>query len=353
MKEKILDDYKNNKKAFHDFRERMVQLLKDLLSEQQIEVHQISSRVKTSDSLSKKIDTKNDKYYSIDEITDIVGVRIITYLESTVDSVSELIEKEFVKDLNNSIDKRRLKSDQFGYRSLHIVVSFNADRCKLKEYKKYNGLKCEVQIRSILQHTWAEIEHDLGYKGELSIPNAYKRSFNRLSALLETADIEFDRLKIELASYQKEVSNLIVTEPQMVDINQTSITSFVASNDILLKAKKIIERKTNIKLHGTGLGETIIKRIKYLGFNTIGEIEKSLILNQAGYLKFVEEFVKVRISENRQVLAIAPLMYFLHYLVAKKDSIEEFKKYFDQSEYATVNEIDFNEYINIYKDSLD
>ncbi|RYX80349.1 (p)ppGpp synthetase, partial [bacterium] len=202
MKESILEDYKKNKKTYHAYRERIINLLNDLLSAEQIVVHQLVGRTKSLESLSKKIDDKNGKYKSVDEITDIIGIRIITYLESNIDPVAELIEKEFIKDAANSIDKRKLQADQFGYKSLHIVVSLDDDRIKLKEYKRYKDLKCEIQIRSILQHAWAEIEYDLGYKGEISVPEQYKRSFNRLSAQLETADIEFDRLKTELANYE-------------------------------------------------------------------------------------------------------------------------------------------------------
>ena len=79
--------------------------------------------------------------------------------------------------------------------SMHYVVSIHQNRLKFTEYKSYTNLKIEIQIRSILQHGWAEIEHDLGYKGAKGIPDEFKRDFNRISALLETADNEFDRLR--------------------------------------------------------------------------------------------------------------------------------------------------------------
>ncbi len=140
-------------------------------------------------------------------------------------------------------------------------MSLNENRTNLKEYKRYKELKCEIQLRSILQHAWAEIEHDLGYKGEISVPDQYKRSFNRVSALLETADNEFDRLKSELTSYEKEVSSLIKNEPEYVDINQASIASFINSDTILLLAKKVIEQKMIKSFYPEEvLSDTFIKR---------------------------------------------------------------------------------------------
>ncbi|RYE12319.1 MAG: choice-of-anchor D domain-containing protein, partial [Sphingobacteriaceae bacterium] len=151
-------------------------------------------------------------------------------LESDIDPIAELIEKEFIKDEDNSVDKRKLQVDRFGYKSLHVVVSLNNERTTLKEYNRYKEFKCEIQIRSILQHAWAEIEHDLGYKGEISVPEPYKRSFNRLSALLETADIEFVRLKQELEQYENNLPNLIKSKTNIIDINSASLKLFMRSN---------------------------------------------------------------------------------------------------------------------------
>jgi len=349
MKEQIIEEYKKKKGLYDAYRERIINLITDLLFVQQITPHQITGRTKSLASLSKKIDDKGEKYNYIDDITDIIGLRIITYMESDVDAISQMIEREFIKDEVNSVDKRKLKSDQFGYRSLHVVVSLNENRFNLKEYRRYKNIKCEIQIRSILQHAWAEIEHDLGYKGEISIPEPYKRTFNRLSALLESADIEFDRLKLELANYENKISELITLEPELVDINKTSINSFINSNPILLKARTIIEEKTKVALTGTALEDIIIKRIKYLNFETIAELEKSLTSNELKYLDYVRVFVKRKIDVGRQVLQIAPLMYFLHFLISALKSQEKLDEYFEVSESSPFKS-DYSEYIEIYEE---
>lgn len=356
MKEDILEEYKKSKKTFHAFRERMVNLVTDLLLVQEIYVHQIVARTKALDSLSKKLDEKGDKYKCIEDITDVVGIRIITYLESDVNAVSQLIEKEFIKDEKNSVDKRKLKADQFGYRSLHIVISLNDVRSKLKEYKRYEGLKCEIQIRSILQHTWAEIEHDLGYKGEVSIPDLYKRSFNRLSALLETADIEFDRLKSELADYKQQISSLISSNPEDVDINSTSIVSFADTNEVLIKTKEIIEEAIGKPLLNASNFELIVTGLKHFKIHSIAELENILELNKTDYFKFVKGYVD-NVKENKsdfQIHKLAVILYFTHYLAGKLKNIKLSEKYlidFFGSSTDKTREL-AQKYIDIYKQTV-
>ena len=84
MENKLIQNFKDNKELYDSFRERIVNLLEDLLDNSRIVIHQISSRTKTFDSLSNKI-VKKDKYTDLNQITDVVGIRLITYLDSDVD----------------------------------------------------------------------------------------------------------------------------------------------------------------------------------------------------------------------------------------------------------------------------
>lgn len=72
---------------------------------------------------------------------------------------------EFSIDEGNSGNKAdMLETDKVGYLSVHYFLKLNNKRLALSEYKGYKGLKCEVQVRTLLQHAWAEIEHDRNYK---------------------------------------------------------------------------------------------------------------------------------------------------------------------------------------------
>ncbi|HEY6896142.1 MAG TPA: hypothetical protein VI279_02690 [Rhodocyclaceae bacterium] len=174
-------------------------LVTNLLGDRKIEVHQVTSRVKTVSSFAEKIRRKRYKYRFLSEVTDIVGVRVITYLASDVDRVYALLAENFSVDSQNSVDKRVAASaSQFGYQSLHLVAQLNKDRVALPEYAGFRTLKFEVQVRSILQHSWAEIEHDISYKSVVELPPSIKRKLHRAAALLEQADELFNEIGCDL-----------------------------------------------------------------------------------------------------------------------------------------------------------
>jgi putative GTP pyrophosphokinase len=136
------------------------QLLKRLLGVAGIPISSISYRLKERDSLEKKL-RSSDKYKNMWDVTDIAGARVITFFADDVDRVADVIcrQENFGVDWVNSVDKRReLKSDQFGYQSLHLVASLSKQRI-FSENSEYETLKIEIQVRSLLQHAWAEFEH--------------------------------------------------------------------------------------------------------------------------------------------------------------------------------------------------
>jgi len=78
---------------------------------------------------------------------------------------------------------------------VHYLVSLSPQRVTLPEYARYAGLIAEIQARTILQHAWAEIEHDIQYKSVDTIPTGIRRRFMALAGLLEIADREFQAVQ--------------------------------------------------------------------------------------------------------------------------------------------------------------
>jgi putative GTP pyrophosphokinase len=326
MKEILLKKFDESCALYSNFGIKCKGILNELLQDNLIVVHDISSRLKTRESLSRKIDKKDNKYASIDEITDICGIRVITYLESDVSKVAGLVEREFLVDNDHSVDKRRLKSDQFGYKSLHYVASLNSERSIISENRKYIGLKLEIQIRSILQHAWAEIEHDLGYKGVIAIPDEFKRSFNRLAALLETADIEFDRLKRDLSEYEQTVKESIKEHPNSVSIDQASLRSYINSSSVFKTARSIISRNTGCVFFQDDEYEGELERFRFFDIDSIGKLDTIISRDESSFLSFVNEFTKdVKETSLRYSL---PLFYFQHFLACLTNSEDYVNAYF-------------------------
>jgi len=191
--------------------EKTKEFLSSILSSKGIVPHSIASREKDPEELREKITRQAEVPDALfNGITDLAGVRIIAYFPSDVDKIVPLIEKEFNIDSRHSMDKR-LSSDPaiFGYASVHFVVQFRSEMLKLPEYAVFDKMKCEIQVRTILQHAWAEIEHDIVYKSPGEIPFRVRRRFACLAGLLEIADREFESLRQDEMAVREAIQSRI------------------------------------------------------------------------------------------------------------------------------------------------
>ncbi|TPP11184.1 hypothetical protein [Rhizobium glycinendophyticum] len=170
--------------------------------EEGIPVHIIEGRAKSVDSFSRKARKKNSdngpRYRDpFREITDLSGVRIITYTLKDVDIVCSFIDRHFEIVERRDVGEERFKDGKFGYQSIHFIVRLDSERIKLPEFVRFSDLKCEIQVRTVLQHAWAEIEHDIQYKNQSGLPSSLQRKFIALAGLLEIADREFQAIQDE------------------------------------------------------------------------------------------------------------------------------------------------------------
>ena len=199
--QQILQEYLDH---LPEFRKQAMQIyvaIKETLDKVGLIVASVEYRVKTEDSLAGKLELKGAKYKSLADITDIIGLRVITFYSEDVDKVASAVDRLFQIDWDNSVDKRKLlEIDSFGYMSLHYICS--------KEDFPY---RFEVQMRTILQHAWANMNHDTGYTSGVEIPIYYRRSLSRMAGLLELVDDEFSRIRAELADYRRRVQNLVAS----------------------------------------------------------------------------------------------------------------------------------------------
>ena len=180
-------------------------IVEELLELRKINFHAVTFRAKTVESFTEKI--KKPKYKDpLNDLTDLAGIRIIGYVEDDVKQICQIIEELFDFDPNNSLDKSvELGVDKVGYKSVHYVCSLSKERIELPEYERFRNLKFEIQIRTILQHSWAEIEHDKNYKFSGELPPEIQRRFKLVAGSLELADREFNQLSSDIDKYAKSV----------------------------------------------------------------------------------------------------------------------------------------------------
>ena len=197
--EALLQQYREQVPALEQLSKIVYDQLRQVLHEQSVELSAIEYRVKTEHSFAGKLERKGDKYASLEDITDLVGLRIITFYTDDVDKVAAIVQQLYDVDWTNSIDKRKAHElTSVGYNSLHYI-------CRLKG----GSAPFEIQMRTALQHVWSAIEHDIGYKGAVKLPPEYRRQFSRLAGMLELADDEFSRLRTTMTDYRRQVQTLV------------------------------------------------------------------------------------------------------------------------------------------------
>lgn len=201
VRENIEKEYKRIHKNYEKLGVNIIEALKMLLDEKGINYITVYYRIKGVDSFVEK-NVRKSYEEPFEQIEDICGIRIVCYYRSDIERICEIINQEF--QVIESEDKEELlKPDQFGYRSHHFIIKIKEEWLCTPNYKGLNNLKAEIQVRTNLMHTWAEIEHKLEYKKEEDIPKEFKRRFSFLSAKLEEADEQFETLKNDIIEYRE------------------------------------------------------------------------------------------------------------------------------------------------------
>ncbi len=140
--EKEFAKYQKALNLYESYSRRVQRLVTELLEAHHIQVHKIEGRCKEFSSLEEKLTHNRHKYNRLEDVTDLVGIRVITYFSEDVKRVAGIISREFAVDHLHSNDKGdSLNPDQFGYRSLHSVVELGGDRLGHTECKQFRGLK--------------------------------------------------------------------------------------------------------------------------------------------------------------------------------------------------------------------
>lgn len=254
--------YDENYKRYKQFSEELCKLLERLLKKENISYQSIDCRVKARDSFLKKC---VDKEYTNpqEELMDFSGIRIITYTTADVDKACKMIDGEFIIDEVNSVDKAsQMGSNKVGYLSVHKIISLKDSRCDLPEYADYRGMKSEIQVRTLLQHAWAEIEHDKSYKFSGVLPKEIKRRFYLIAGVLEMMDTEFQRLSEEIDAYSEEVQKSTKQGKLDIPIDSISLIEY-------LKTK--LEDKIEPTLNG---GDSkIIQELKDFGIEKLSDLD--------------------------------------------------------------------------------
>ena len=212
--------------------DRFVVLVTTLLDDAGINYLSVTGRTKTVASFAAKADrsVSGRPLYAdpLVEITDPIGVRVITYLHSDVTAVADLLGDQLTVLDDRDMGQETASEGRFGYASRHLLVALDAARTSPPEYEALRERRAQVQVRTVLQHAWAEFEHAIRYKGtipEEHVPDLDRR-FTLAAGLLELADREFSQIRDRLqAAVTDELPEADVSDPR---VSAQDLATFLA-----------------------------------------------------------------------------------------------------------------------------
>ncbi len=247
-------------------------IIEECLKSKNISVHSVQHRSKDPKSLKRKASYRSEdnpaepKYKNpLEEITDLSAVRVITHFPNTIKEIDKLISSEFIVKERSDKSAELIHGEKFGYQSVHYLVKLKEDRSKLSEYKRFSDSVTEIQIRTILQHAWAEIEHDIQYKSKSAIPSEIRRRFMALAGMLEMADREFQSIQdADKAINEKAASDVRRGDLEQVEITGRSIKAFLD--------KKIGSDGRIADFNYEWIAETT----KIMGFKYLSQLDKAI-----------------------------------------------------------------------------
>ncbi|MBF0415166.1 MAG: RelA/SpoT domain-containing protein [Magnetococcales bacterium] len=196
LQREIISEYDRELSVYKDFVEVNLKLFDAFIKENKISVYSINSHIIDRETLIKKLSGQYKIISTIDDINDLLSIRVLTFFEDDVDNISEIIDSEFniVTDFLMKPETRDPK--RFGYYSRQYITRMLDSRLEWIEYRRFKNLKLNIEVKSLLQHAWYEIQHLLfGEEGKTSHPELY-RACSRVVGALEIVDRELKRVKL-------------------------------------------------------------------------------------------------------------------------------------------------------------
>lgn len=270
LREEKLREYDESYPNYVKIENIVAELLEKTLKEGGIRPMQIAHRIKSRDSVAGKMERKPEKYPRVGIMNDLIGFRLICYFSYQVDEMAKLVEKVLVVDREKSSDKRKqMAPTAFGYLSLHYICSLPKNAGYPDELTVYTF---EIQFRTVLQHAWAEIEHDLGYKTEFGIPLDVRREFSRVAGLLEIADETFESIKNKIGFYEEVVRKAIANdEADELTLDLITLTEYMLRSRTMGNLLTALNAITGAEIIAVS-PENYLERLQFFGIRKLGDL---------------------------------------------------------------------------------
>jgi putative GTP pyrophosphokinase len=286
--EDVLAEFERRGPALRSLCERTRDLIEEFLQSENVPFQSVQARVKSAKKLRDKYLDPEKQYKQLDDITDLAGLRVIRYYPDEVDRVAEVVEREFGIDRGNTVDKRKIELDRFGYSAINYVCEHLKTRTSLGEYKKFANIRFEVQVTSILSHAWSEMNHGSYDLGESSPPEVRRRFF-QLKALLELAESQFTELRDKTANYARAVAIQVETKVTDLPPDAASLKSLIDQEPLISKIDQDIASLLGVPVAATS-SQTLdlwSRGAHQTGLTTVQALRDSFAQYNEGIVEFV------------------------------------------------------------------
>ena len=277
--DEISEWIKSDLPVYSKLTDSVKKIIEDVFHKKNVYYISIESRTKKEKNISEKIRRKGYLNPKI-QMMDISGIRIIVDIESQLEAITKVVSETFHVDTANSGSKENLLAvNQIGYRSTHYVCKLGEDRLKLTENEDFINLPFEIQIRTMLQHTWASITHDRSYKFDSILPKEIQRAVFLYAGLLEIADNGFSRIVNQIEEYAEKAKSAATSTDVDLDLNSLSLDNFVTSWSENVKFDLLDSPVKNAT-------SKLVRELNDFGIFTIGDL-RSIIPKD--YVRFAKE----------------------------------------------------------------
>ncbi len=231
--------------------------LRGWLAEAGIPTHFVAWRLKSPESVAVKLARPDKTYRQLWDVTDLLGLRIAVSFEDHVAAVSRLIEQKMNVDFTHS----SARAKPAGYRSMHYV-------CAVDD-APHADFRVELQVRTALQHAWAEVEHDLGYKASDAVPEAIAHRFTRVAGLLEIADAEFVSIRNDLLA-SRDAAKLGLADGVPLDLlSLDALTKHASIRDLDASVASALSREL---VDEAFFANYLVRVLRHSGLTTTREV---------------------------------------------------------------------------------
>jgi ppGpp synthetase/RelA/SpoT-type nucleotidyltranferase len=238
----------------------------------------VQTRSKSLTSFATKIVRKRETLDDpCHQLTDLCGGRVVTHTRDEVDAVCGFITEHFDIDWDASVPiEHRLSPTEFGYHSVHYVVTlctrtFSVGDDEIVIPNEVRDLKAEIQVRTLLEHAWADFSHDRSYKSAFKVPAKWERELVRLAGMLEEADASFAHIDTGLREYASSYGAYMEPEGLREEIERLRLVADVDPQNAALidRIGKLFmtvgEWKNAVEILSSAAGSGYQPLLKHLG----------------------------------------------------------------------------------------